>query len=238
MNEAARALPAPARALALLAAFAFLGATAVGAGEARFWLKPVPVLVLAWATLRAAGGARPESAPGPRFAQLVAAGLGLSAIGDILLEFPAGFVRGLFAFLLAHLTYVAAFTADCRAPALRRAFPCLLYGAFAFGVLRARLGPLEVPVALYVAVICVMLWRALARADRGTSGVLAALGALSFAVSDSLLAWNRFVAPFALAPYAVIVTYWLGQAGIAAAAWHGVYSDSSSAGGGSARGTT
>lgn len=231
------ALPGAARAIALLAMLAFFGATAAGAQEVRFWLKPLPVLILAWAALRAAGGARAAKAPAPRFALLVAAGLGLSAVGDILLELPGGFVRGLVAFLLAHVAYALAFASDCRSLALLRGLPCLLFGAFYFGLLRARLGALEVPVAVYVIVICAMLWRALARADRGPSGVLAALGALSFVVSDSLLAWNRFVAPFAAAPYAVIATYWLGQAGIAAAAWHAAYSDSSSPEAGAARET-
>ncbi|MCM2254471.1 MAG: lysoplasmalogenase [Vicinamibacteria bacterium] len=231
------ALPTAARAVALLAVLAFFAATAAGVQEIRFWLKPLPVLVLAWAALRAAGGARAEKAPPSRFALLVAAGLGLSAVGDILLELPGGFVRGLVAFLLAHVAYVLAFASDCRSPALLRGLPCLLFGAFYFGLLRARLGALELPVAVYVTVICTMLWRALARADRGPSGVLGALGALSFVVSDSLLAWNRFMAPFAAASYAVIATYWLGQAGIAAAAWHAAYSDSSSPEAGPARET-
>jgi alkenylglycerophosphocholine/alkenylglycerophosphoethanolamine hydrolase len=37
-------------------------------------------------------------------------------------------------------------------------------------------------------------------------------------LSDSLIGIKRFVAPFEAAPYAIILSYWLGQWGIAASA--------------------
>ncbi|MNN88146.1 YhhN-like protein [compost metagenome] len=57
-----------------------------------------------------------------------------------------------------------------------------------------------------------MLWRALA------CGGLAALGAVAFVFSDSLIGIDRFVGQFAAAPYLIIVAYWLGQWAIAASA--------------------
>ena len=50
------------------------------------------------------------------------------------------------------------------------------------------------------------------------SAWLAAGGAALFVLSDSLIGINRFVAPFEGARHAIILSYWLGQFGIAASA--------------------
>jgi len=42
---------------------------------------------------------------------------------------------------------------------------------------------------------------------------------LAFVFSDSVIGINRFVAPFHAAPYVIILSYWLGQWGIAASAF-------------------
>jgi 1-acyl-sn-glycerol-3-phosphate acyltransferase len=80
-----------------------------------------------------------------------------------------------------------------------------------FLYLRPRLDGLVLPVALYVAAIVAMMWRA---AARGEAAGLA--GALCFAASDSLIALDRFVAPVPGARYAIMALYWAGQMGIAA----------------------
>ncbi len=48
----------------------------------------------------------------------------------------------------------------------------------------------------------------------GVQSPVAVLGAALFLLSDSLLAWNRFVRPIAWAPVAVMVSYHLAQAGL------------------------
>ena len=61
-------------------------------------------------------------------------------------------------------------------------------------------------VIAYMLVIGFMMGSAIA------SGMTSAvIGALLFMLSDSLIAWNRFVAPFASARLAIIVTYHVGQ---------------------------
>ena len=50
------------------------------------------------------------------------------------------------------------------------------------------------------------------------SAWLAAGGAALFVLSDSLIGINRFVASFEGARHAIILSYWLGQFGIAASA--------------------
>ena len=49
-----------------------------------------------------------------------------------------------------------------------------------------------------------------------TGNVVAGAGAVLFVASDSMIAWDRFVRPFAWAPVAIMVTYHLGQAGLVA----------------------
>ena len=84
------------------------------------------------------------------------------------------FLPGLLAFLAAHVAYVAAFLSADRRPALGRALPFLAWGLGAFALLRPGLGPMAVPVAVYVAVICTMMWRAAARVGSPGTPALAA----------------------------------------------------------------
>ena len=65
---------------------------------------------------------------------------------------------------------------------------------------------------IYAPAINTTLWRALA-----CSG-LAVFGAGRLVSSDSLIGIDRFVSPFAAAPYLIIVAYWLGQWAIASSA--------------------
>ena len=185
---------------------------AAGIPALRVAAKPFPALALAaWVTLRSTRLA----------GRLTALGLVLSAAGDLLLETDR-FLPGLVAFLAGHLAYVAAFLAAERRPAFARALPFLAWGLGAFSLLRPGLGDLTLPVALYVAVICTMMWRASARIGSPATPALAALlglfGAVAFGASDTLLAFDRFSAPVPAARWAIMVLYWLGQCGLAASA--------------------
>jgi hypothetical protein len=141
--------------------------------------------------------------------------------GDILLlgRSEAWFLSGLTAFLVAHLAYTAGFLRNSRAWKPLLLVVCLLWTVPVFLYLLPDIGDMTIPVAAYVVAITVMMWRALARV--GSAGktdirqVAAAAGAVLFAASDTLLALNRFHAPIADVGYAVMITYWLGQWGIA-----------------------
>jgi uncharacterized membrane protein YhhN len=175
-------------------------------------VKPFPVLALAgWVILRC---------PHPR-GRLTAAGLTLSAVGDVVLE-ARFFLPGLVAFLAAHIAYVAAFLSADRRPALGRALPFLAWGLGAYALLRPGLGPMSVPVGAYVAVICTMMWRAAAlvggQATRALAGALALAGAVAFGASDTLIAFDRFSEPIPGVRGPIMLLYWLGQSGIAASA--------------------
>ncbi|MFD2642549.1 lysoplasmalogenase [Pseudomonas japonica] len=195
----------PLLALALLGGALYLYALHAGSPWLALAAKPIPVLMLLLWLARA---------PATAYRHAVMAGLGLSIVGDLALAWPGDwFVAGLAAFLCAHLAYLWAYLGRRRHLAAGALLIAALCGASLFGLLAWHgLGALLVPVALYALTISAMLWRALA------CGGLAGIGALSFVFSDSLIGIDRFVSPFAAAPYLIILFYWLGQWAIAASA--------------------
>jgi uncharacterized membrane protein YhhN len=82
-----------------------------------------------------------------------------------------------------------------------------------FNVLAPRVGGLIYPVALYALAIAIMFAASLSAFEdpRRGFGRLSVAGTFLFLISDSLLAVNRFVAPFALAPVLIMLTYGLAQ---------------------------
>jgi alkenylglycerophosphocholine hydrolase len=178
----------------------------------RLLAKPLPALVLAGWVMR-----RNDSALG----RLVSVGLVVSALGDLLLE-AGRFLPGLVAFLGAHVAYVAAFLSDERRLRLLRLAPFAAWTASIFPLLRPGLGELRVPVAVYVGVITIMMWRAAARVGSPATPRLAArlgiAGAIAFGASDTLIALDRFAQPIPGVQLPILVLYWLGQWGIAASA--------------------
>lgn len=197
--------------IALLAATLFFVGHHLEISWLRLLCKPLPVIcMLVWLL----------QAPASAYRRWIIIGLGLSLIGDLLLEWPADlFIFGLGAFLLAHLAYLLAYLGDTRRLApLDLLIATLASGGMFLVLSRTGLGPLLLPVALYSLAIGLMLWRALARVGvvAGASAWLAAGGAALFVLSDSLIGINRFVAPFEEARYLIMISYWLGQFGIAA----------------------
>lgn len=181
--------------------------------ELRMGAKAVPLLcLLLWLW--------PPRGAYPRW---IFAGLVLSLMGDLLLEIgPEQFLPGLFAFLLAHVAYAAAYLSVTRIPSILRGLPFLLLAVGAGVFLWPGLGGLAWPVMAYIAVICTMTWRSVAML--GARGLdprdqwAALAGALMFAASDLLLAIRLFVQPVPGSGYAVMLLYWAGQLCIALSA--------------------
>lgn len=201
-------------ALALLGALTFLYGLSVQSALICLLSKPLPVLaLLAWMRGFSSGSYR----------RWITIGLLFSLLGDVLLAWPADlFVFGLGAFLFAHLAYLRAYLSDCRRLAPLALLLSISVGGVLLAVLaRQGLGELLIPVSVYALAISAMLWRALARLNSNVprrSARLAAVGALLFMFSDSLIGINRFVLPFDAAPYLIILSYWLGQWAITASA--------------------
>jgi uncharacterized membrane protein YhhN len=172
-------------------------------------------LVVAAALLDPASGAE------ARRHWLVAALL-FSLVGDVLLMIPRDyFVGGLSAFFVAHVCYIAGFWS--RGPTLVPLLGAVAIAAVAVGLVgrrilsaaRAREPELVAPVTAYVVVIGAMLATALA-----VGNPVAAVGATLFVASDSMIAWDRFVARVPNANVCIMVTYHLGQAGLVLSLLH------------------
>ena len=155
-------------------------------------------------------------------------GLGFSLIGDVFLMLPGDrfFLPGLAAFLLGHVCYVAGLNPTLPPwPALVVlvvvvAVGVTLYRSIASGVRRQGRTSLLVPLALYSVVLGLMLvssWATLWRpAWTPLRRGLVIAGASLFFASDAMLAWDRFVVPSPCLRLSVIISYHLGQVGLAA----------------------
>jgi uncharacterized membrane protein YhhN len=146
-----------------------------------------------------------------------------SWFGDVLLlidkQTKSLFVYGLIAFLIAHLFYIVYFWKIRRANKIEKLPNVLIFMAVAayslslFAFIAPNVKNLLVPVAVYALVISTMLGASLAAFDFGKQnfGKICVAGTLFFIVSDSILAINRFAAPFEYAPVFVMLTYALAQ---------------------------
>jgi uncharacterized membrane protein YhhN len=169
-----------------------------------FVIKAIPALTLAYMAFTMIPGAT---------GKILGVGFILSAGGDIALSFPGDqqFMMGLGLFLLAHLTYIVVFLLKRRTRYTTRIplMAAILFFAGAMAVVLApHLGPLQIPVFVYISVIAVMGVTSALR--EGVSPVLM-LGAMTFMLSDSLIAVNKFLLPVPGSKYAIMVTYYLGQ---------------------------
>jgi uncharacterized membrane protein YhhN len=146
-----------------------------------------------------------------------------SWLGDVLLlvdkQTKSLFIYGLIAFLIAHLFYIFYFWEIRKANKIERLPNPLIFIAVAayslslFGFVAPHVKSLLIPVGVYAVVISTMLGASLAAFDFGKQnfGKISVAGTLLFIVSDSILAINRFAAPFEYASVFVMATYALAQ---------------------------
>ncbi|RZK53333.1 MAG: lysoplasmalogenase [Pedobacter sp.] len=159
-----------------------------------------------------------------RFAKRIFSGLFFGLVGDSFLMFlhinSSFFMFGLIAFLIGHLCYISAFYLDYKwNPSIEKKLTWLalvVFGAFCFGFylfLRPYLGSMKIPVMVYAFVISLIGIMAVNRKGRVNtiSFNLIFLGAIAFLISDSLLAYNKFVNSFNGAGIAIMTTYMLAQ---------------------------
>ncbi|XP_045843085.1 lysoplasmalogenase isoform X2 [Meles meles] len=159
-------------------------------------VKCLPVLCLAGSLQAARGGT------GHRV--LLQGALLCSAVGDACLIWPDAFLSGVAAFTVAHLLYLWAFGLTPLRPGFL--LPIALVSVPYSGILLLHLPASMVPaLAAYSLVLASMLWRGLA------SGGSIRGGALLFALSDVVLAWDTFVRPLPHARLVVMTTYYTAQ---------------------------
>ncbi|KAJ3410094.1 Lysoplasmalogenase-like protein tmem86a [Chytriomyces hyalinus] len=164
----------------------------------------------------------------------VGAGLALGMIGDAFLciDHHGYFAQGLGCFLLGHLAYLRSLHMRNKDTPLAPVVGAAFAGAGAV-VLRSVLLPkvpaeLRVPVSIYVTTILALGWRSAARLLRAnkhkenkseiSKARVGFAGAISFIVSDLVLALDTFVSPVPFARWIVMGTYYAAQLAIAASA--------------------
>lgn len=157
--------------------------------------------------------------------KLVGIGLFFGCLGDIFLMLKDMFLAGLASFLIGHVLYVIAFIKQSSPKELSRHKSYILvagilasYSYYLYSILQPSLGPLKIPVVLYIIVIAVMALFAYTRKYQTNlpSFIICMLGAILFIVSDSILAVNKFVAYIADSGLYIMSTYILAQFGITA----------------------
>ena len=141
---------------------------------------------------------------------LILTGLVFSFAGDVALidqSVRIRFTGGLAAFLIAHILYIVAFAKivpgySFTTPSLAAAGVISVCALAIFLLMRPKLGPMTVPVALYIVIISMMVWRSfIVLRYMDPESVFARyrvtffLGAVLFYISDVILAMNRFFKP-------------------------------------------
>ncbi len=184
-------------------AIAYIGTVPIQPYPGSFAIKAIPVLTLSVLALTKVVGLK---------GKLLFAALIFSAGGDIALALGEGqyFIIGLGLFLVAHIVYIVAFSRDFKAQKSRIPIAVLLvaYAVAIAVIMTPSLKEMMLPVYVYMVVITLM---GIFAAFRGPKSKLVLYGALSFIVSDSILAINRFMVAVPASDYLVMITYYLAQ---------------------------
>jgi uncharacterized membrane protein YhhN len=166
-----------------------------------FVIKAIPAISLAVLAFAAVSGSR---------GKLLFTALLFCAAADIALELAAGkyFVAGLGLFLIAHIFFIITFSRDFKFQNSRIPIIVLLavYSIMMAFILTPSLKEMAIPVYAYItALTLVGVFASL----RSVKNDFTLYGAISFIVSDSVLAINKFMMSVAAADYVIMVTYYL-----------------------------
>ncbi|MCH2057091.1 MAG: lysoplasmalogenase [Thalassotalea sp.] len=201
--------------LFVVTALIYLASLSFAPYSGQHLLKVMPIIVLLIIAVR-------HLAPQKRL--FVSLAIIASGIGDVLLvfEFESAFMIGLFSFLVAHLIYGVVFYRFANIQVeddsfngvlpdgqgrRRIAFGIALFAAAMGYHILPSTGDLFLPVAFYLIVITGMAISALIF----NMNKLTVIGALSFVLSDSILAQSLFKTPLLASTYLVMVTYYFAQ---------------------------
>jgi len=184
-------------------------------------LSVAPLAAIAFRALEEPS-ARPRGVEWLRDRDNVILGMALafSSLGDALLDLDPEhlFIKGLLAFLVAHLIYILLFVRNWDWPLKPKGWQLalvaavLIYSLLLSQWLAPSLGAVAGPVMVYVCVITLMAVSAILA---GFSKPWVCSGVILFLISDSILAVDKFKGSMPLAGFVVWVTYYLAQYGIA-----------------------
>jgi uncharacterized membrane protein YhhN len=181
-------------------------------GSLKGLLMPV-LLVIAWQNLR-----------GTKIVAPVLLAITCSWFGDVLLLFDDQklfFMLGIGAFLLAQVAYIIAYfkaTDTNFEPLIIRKYPLIPVGlallpALILRVVAPYAGDLLVPVVIYSGALLIMVTAAVARYAKTSlpSFLHVTLGAFLFMLSDTLIAFDRFLNNVPLSGMFIMSTYMAAQ---------------------------
>ena len=189
--------------LYIFAAFAiiFIAALPFQPYLGNFVIKALPAISLSALALTTVSGSR---------GKLLLVSLLLCAAGDVALELGAGkyFVIGLGFFLIAQIMFIVTFSRDFKMQRSRIPIIVILaiYALAIASIMTPSLKEMAIPVYFYLTAITLMGIFAALRTARNKFTIY---GALSFIVSDSIIAVNKFMVPVPAVDYIVMVTYYL-----------------------------
>ena len=132
--------------------------------------------------------------------------MGFSALGDWM-GVCHNFWGQMGAFALAHIAYIIFFGRTCRKGMTWNTGIVTIYGIVVGALIIPHVqGFLQVGVSVYILLILAMCILAGMQKNR-----YYAWGAWLFVLSDTVLAWNKFVSPIESAGYLIMIPYYLGQ---------------------------
>lgn len=149
------------------------------------------------------------------YTALIIFGLVFSLMGDIFLMLKSDkFMQGLVSFLIAHIFYIVAFLDSAKIGLnLYAIIPIAFIGIVFLAVLLPKTGQLKIPVLIYALVLQAMVITAdmFYQTVLTPGSLMVLIGAIWFMLSDSILAFARFVKTFKFAQMAVLSTYYIAQ---------------------------
>jgi uncharacterized membrane protein YhhN len=188
--------------LFLISASSYIAIRTFSPFSGDWMIKIIPIAVLLYWVIQTLTG---------KTKVLMTIALLCSMVGDVLLSLDGLFIPGLGAFLLAQLTYTYLFLSQFQWQWRRLSWVLMivLYTAICAAGILPTTGDLKWVVTAYLCAIMTMAISAGFRKDEHF--LISGLGAFTFMISDTLIAVNKFVLPFAGAGMAIMVTYYLAQ---------------------------
>ncbi|CAG0905119.1 unnamed protein product [Cyprideis torosa] len=174
-------------------------------------LKCLPVLSLIFFVLSHGISFGQEHA----YSRRVLFGLTFSMFGDAFLIYKEAFVHGVAAFAIAHILYISAFGFSPLKPAIGGILGGVAFVGYYFAA-PFRNGPLVYIIPMYIILLTVMCWRAIARVQFFEelwtwTKLCSSVGGIVFVISDTVLGVNRFLVPVPYHQAIIMTTYYFAQ---------------------------
>jgi|GWRWMinimDraft_6_1066014.scaffolds.fasta_scaffold12936_2 uncharacterized membrane protein YhhN len=136
-----------------------------------------------------------------------------SLFGDVFLMFKSKdlFIPGLASFLIAHIFYIVLFIKESKILRWPTLIILIITISYLFFLKPNIENELILPVSIYCIVISFMGIVAINRKKSSFGYSLISFGALLFIISDSLIAFNKFVENLPQSSFLIMITYGLAQ---------------------------